>query len=198
MYDTSLKPILITPPAQVLITLEQARKYCRIDHSLEDDLLVTLIAAATAWLDGYAGMLGRALINQTWRLNMCSWPECKVRLQLAPVSEIVAIRYFDTNNVEQTLAEVNYSLHEDVLSPFVQWSAGALLPGVLDRPDAITVEFVAGYGADASAVPPAIVDAAQRLVAHMYDMRQAIIVGTAQELPLGVSAMLRPFQRINV
>jgi len=195
-----LKPVLVTPPAVALMTLEEAKRHCHVELLQPDDdaVLSGLILAVTAYLDGYSGILGRALVNQTWRVNLHSWPPCKIRLPLSPVSSIASIKYHDTLNNEVTLDAGNFSLHEDALSPFAEWSSTASLPSLYDRPDAIAVDFVAGYGAAASNVPAAIILGAKMLLATWFENREASIVGTsAQELPFAVEALISPFRRVG-
>lgn len=194
-----LKPVRVSAPGVPLVSLEEAKAHCRVDHSDDDDLLNGLVAAATALLDGYSGVLGRALINQTWCINLCSWPPCRIRLPLAPVSTIASIKYFDTANAEQDLAGSNFSLLEDALSPYAGWASNASLPSLFEREDAIAVEFIAGYGATADKVPEAIRLAAKLLVGDFYENREASIVGTtAEELPFAVKALIAPFRRVGV
>lgn len=196
-----LKPKLIAAPSAdaPLVSLEEAKAHCRVDHGDDDNLLKALVAAATSLLDGYSGVLGRALINQTWRLNLSSWPPCRIRLPLAPVSAITSIKYFDTANVEQTLGAANWALFEDALSPYAGWSSTASLPSLFEREDAIAVEFVAGYGATVDKVPEAIRLAALLLVGTWYEGRETTIVGTtAQALPFAVDALIAPLRRVGV
>lgn len=194
-----LKPVLITAPAVPLVSLEEAKAHCRVDHDDENAILTGLVTAATSLLDGYSGVLGRALINQTWRVNLCSWPPCRIRLPLSPVSAISSIKYFDAANVERTLNAANYALFEDALSPYAGWASNASLPSLFEREDAIAVEFVAGYGDAPEDVPEAIRLAAKLLVGDFYENREASIVGTtAEELPFAVKALIAPFRRVGV
>lgn len=197
-----LKPVRTVAPAADILTVAEAKRHCRVEHLVADDedYFTGLIAAATAYLDGYSGVLGRALINQTWRLNLSCWPACRIRLPLAPVSAITSIKYYDTANVQQTLGSSNYALIEDALSPAAQWAFNASLPSLYERPDAIEVLFVAGYGAAASAVPTPIIHAAKMLIAHLYENREASLVGAAaaaMEIPFAVSALIAPFRRVG-
>lgn len=194
-----LKPVLITAPAVPLVSLEEAKAHCRVDHDDENAILTGLVTAATSLLDGYSGVLGRALINQTWRVNLCSWPPCRIRLPLSPVSAISSIKYFDAANVERTLNAANYALFEDAQSPYAGWASNASLPSLFEREDAIAVEFVAGYGDAPEDVPEAIRLAAKLLVGDFYENREASIVGTtAEELPFAVKALIAPFRRVGV
>lgn len=197
----ALKPVQTIAPTAVLITREEAKRQCRIELLVPDDdaLIDGLILTAMSIIDGYSGVLGRALINQTWRVNLESWPACRIRLPLAPISTITSVKYYDASNAQQTLDAANYSLLEDALSPYVGWKASASLPSLYEREDAIEVLFVAGYGAAATDVPAAIKHAALMLIAHLYENRETSIVGTtAIELPWSVAALLAPFRRVGI
>lgn len=188
---------LMTPPAVELLTLEEVKRHCRVEllEPDEDVMLEGLIDSVTSWLDGYSGVLGRALIDQTWTFAASCWPTCGFRFPLAPVSAVV-VKYQDEDDAEQTLDAANYTLLEDGLSPYIHWTSGATLPNVYDRHDPITVEYVAGYGASADDVPSAIKQAAKMLIAHWFENREASISGTIiSEVPLGPRTLLTPFRR---
>lgn len=195
-----LAPVRTTPPATPLVSLVEAKAHLRVDHGDDDTLIEGLVAAATAWLDGYSGVLGRALINQTWRVNLCSWPARRVRLPLAPVSAVTSVKYWDTANAQQTLDAANWvGPLEDALSPYVGWMPDASLPSLYEREDAIEVLFVAGYGEDASDVPASIRHAALMLIGHWYEVRETVNVGNiTSELPFTVAALIAPFRRVGV
>ncbi|MCV2877604.1 head-tail connector protein [Sedimentimonas flavescens] len=67
---TPLIPVLVTAPAEDAVTLPSAKKHCRVDHDDEDELISSLIAAAVAHLDGWRGVLGRAIMPQTWSITV--------------------------------------------------------------------------------------------------------------------------------
>lgn len=53
------------PPAEPVITLDEAKRHLRVDGDDEKELIEGLIAAAVGYLDGPDGVLGRALAPQT-------------------------------------------------------------------------------------------------------------------------------------
>lgn len=192
-----LKPVLVTPPAadKPLISLDDAKKHLRVDHDEDNVYIESLVAAATSWLDGYSGVLGRALINQTWMIHPEWCPE-GFRLPLAPVSSVTSVKYFDADNVEQTVVDTNYNLYEDLISPFVQMIPTYAFPATYDRLDDISITFVAGYGADATNIPGAIIIAAKLLIGHFYENREATAPAPGVfEMPLAVKALITPYRR---
>jgi uncharacterized phiE125 gp8 family phage protein len=67
-----------------------------------------------------------------------------------------------------------------------------------DRADAVTIEFTAGYGAAASAVPAEIKQAMYLMIGHWYENRESVNVGNiVNELPFAAQALLEPFQRMS-
>ncbi len=198
-----LTPVRVTPPAadKPLLTKDECKQFLRIDHADEDTLIESFRDGVTAYLDGYAGILGRALINQTWKVNLCRWPSCDIRLPLSPVSSIASIKYWDaaTPSVQQSVTASDYSLLEDALSPYVKFIPAFAAPALYDREDAIEVLFVTGYGADNSAVPAAIKAAALLMLGNLYEHREDVVIGdTAIPLPMGSKSLLAPFRRVGV
>ena len=68
----------------------------------------------------------------------------------------------------------------------------------MDRPQAIEIQFKAGYGTDTDDVPAAIQQAVVMTASYFFDQPLPVITGTiATELPLGVSRLIdsERFQR---
>lgn len=187
-----LAPVRVTAPAEQPVSLAEAKAHLRVDHSDDDALIDSLLAAAVGHLDGWSGILGRALITQTWRLDMPSFGY-PIRLPLAPVQS-ATIAYSDTDNADQAFAEASFALLTDATGPYVALVSGASWPSVYSRGDAVRVTFVAGYG-DATAVPAAIKAAILLMVGHWYEHRSTVVDGNVMALPFGAEALLSPYRR---
>ncbi len=189
-----LLPQLVTAP-EPLLTVDQAKNHCRVDTDTEDTLFIGLIAAATAHLDGHSGILGRALVTQSWRQDFAWFCRGGLRLPLAPASEVTHVKYRDLNDVEQTLSPSTYGLYADALSPIVVLRSGQAWPSTYDRPDAVSVTFVAGYGA-AAAVPAPIRQAVLLLIGHWHANRETVNVGNiTSALAFAVDALVAQYRR---
>lgn len=187
-----LAPVLVTPPADLPITLEEAKLHLRVSHDEEDGLIEGLIRAATQHVDGWTGILGRAVMPQTWRQDFDSW-RC-LRLLLNPVREIESITYRDSGGDQQTLDPAAYVLRADGGGAYVDLAPGQSWPAVASRVDAISVTYEAGY----DEAPEPIRQAMLLLIEHWYDNRQAVIVGTnAVEVPLAFGDLLAPYRRMT-
>ena len=187
-------------PAQGILTLDEAKASARVDGADDDALISGMIDEATEYLDGYSGVLGRALITQTWAESHRDFPNGRrLDIGLAPVQSISSITYYDVDGVSQTLSASDYRPQADGYGAYAELVDTATWPSVADRADAVTVTYVAGYGANAGDVPAPIRTAARLLVGHFYDNRESIIIGTiASMLPMGVAEVLAPYRRSGV
>ena len=184
-----LKPVLVTEPASPLITTAEAKAHLRIDHSDEDTLIDAMVSAATARIDGCEGVLGRALINQTWRQDFAEF-DSSMRLPLEPVSSITSITYQDSLDAQQTLASSVYTMLTDERGSYITLNSGQSWPASYFRPDAVSVTFVAGYGSASTDVPQAIIQAALLMVGDWYEHRTTGVFGVrASEVPMAALAV---------
>ena len=197
------RPVLVTPPTIKPITLTEAKAALDIAYADKDTLINGLIAAATSYLDGWTGILGRALCEQTWRQDFDSFWAC-MPLPLFPVISITSVKYRDTLNVEQTVDAANYSLKENDLGGYVRFLSTYSAPSLYVESPAVSVTYKAGYantGTDpnfTSTVPDAIKQAMLLLVRHWFDNPSSVIIGaTVEKLPFAVDALLSPFRRIR-
>lgn len=187
-------PVLVTPPA-ALLTFEEADRQLRLDGDVSEKTCVeSLIAAATGYLDGWSGILGRALVTQTWRQDYSGFCD-RMSLPLGPVASISTVKYFDADDVEQTFAGASYRLLTDALGSYVARVPSASWPAVGSRDAPVSITFVAGTAADA--VPMPIKQAILLLVAHWFENREAVGPNTIAELPLAVNALIAPYRRVG-
>ena len=182
---------LISAPGVEPITLAEAKAHLRVEHDAEDSLIAMLIAAARQSAEQ---RLGRALIHQTWELILDAFPCAEIKLPKPPVASITSIVYLDANGDEQTLAGTAYTLDADLLPGWVLPAYGTEWPATLDSANALRVRFVAGYGADGSAVPAPIRQWMLITLGTFYANREAVVGGTLAELPTRfVDGLLDPY-----
>ncbi|CAN5480344.1 head-tail connector protein [soil metagenome] len=191
-----LAPVLVSPPAVPPISVDDVKRNSNIEHSEHDALIEGFIAAATQHLDGYSGILGQALITQTWRQDFCGFAE-PLRLALRPVRS-VSVSYFDADNAAQTLSGGIYARWADALGSYLELVPLASWPATYGRRDAVSVTYVAGWGDAPADVPAPIRQAMLLLVGHWYAHREAVVTGTiATALPFAVDALIQPLRRIG-
>lgn len=192
---TALAPVRTVAPAKKLLSIAEAKDHCRVDEGDDDTLIGNLISAATAHLDGYSGVLGRALITQTWRQDFDDFTDC-MRLPLAPLGSTVSVTYLDTADSQQTLATSVYEIVTDHFGPFVGLKSGQAWPSTSDLRAAVSITFECGYGADAADVPQALRQAALLLISHWYENREAVTEGNMSMVPMAVDSLIAPYRRV--
>jgi uncharacterized phiE125 gp8 family phage protein len=181
--------IVIEPPSPV-VSVEDAKMHLRVEHSEDDSLIAGLIAAATGWLDGPDGWLGRALGGQVLEWQADGWPCNDFALPYPPLVEVISVSYVDPEGDEQTWDFPTPLYFDD-------------LPTVRGRPHDIKIRYRAGYGAFNSEDPPVWVNAIPAqlraailmLVAQWYETREAVTVGvSAEEVPMSVKALVQLYR----
>lgn len=192
------------PEADVL-ELADVKMHLRVDEdddAAQDDLIEALIAAATDYLDGYSGVLGRCLISQTWKLRFdYCFPSWRIPLPLAPLISVDAIEYVDAEGVTQTLSPSVYQVIDGPAAA-VQPAYGQAWPAPRSQARAVTITFTAGYGATADKVPAPLRAAMKLLVAHLFEHREAVVGvdnrDSSAPLPLGVDALVAPYRARSI
>lgn len=170
MSDWSLS--LVTGPSAYPISLAEAKAHLRVDGDEEDAQIDALIAAATAEIDGKNGWLGRALCTQTWKFTLPEFPYGGIRLPLAPLRSITALKYYDTSGTLQTWDASNYQVLTDLEPGIVEPVYGVWWPAVRCRRDAVQITYVCGYGAPGDVLE--VIRAWMKLrVGLLYNSREA-------------------------
>ena len=63
-------PYLVTPPAELPVTLSEMKAHLRVVHADDDADIAAKQAGAVAMLDGWGGLLGRCIMPQTWAIDV--------------------------------------------------------------------------------------------------------------------------------
>jgi len=153
----------------------------------EDNLISAYNMAARRYIEKYCG---RALITQTYQLFLDRWPEnnqfnewrasngAQIILPRPPLQSVTSIKYYGENDTEYTFSSDDYEV--DNVSEFFgriatradsQWPSENLR--ILNP---IKIEFIAGYGDNASDVPEEYKLAIKMLVGHFYENREATAI----------------------
>lgn len=197
-----LAPIRVTPPDITPVSLADVKAQLRVDHTDDDAMIGALLMAATERFDGWTGILGRCLVEQTWRQELACFSGC-LRLPLAPALSVDSITYFDGENAQQTLDASVYALFSDSRSPYVGLKPDQSWPGSYSRRDAISVTFKAGYETipaqgetpAQSSVPEPIKLAIILQVKLNYDPLEPAVRESYQR---AIDALVAPFRRVGV
>lgn len=160
--------VLVTPPAEEPVTLEEAKLHLRLDTTAEDSLISALIVAAREYVEMYTR---RQLVTATWELSLDAWPLC-IRPPKPPLQVVTGITYMDSAETLQTVDPTMYRVDTTREPGRILVATGVSWPAVVRVPGAIRVTYEAGYGA-ASAVPATFKQAMLLYMADMYEHREA-------------------------
>jgi uncharacterized phiE125 gp8 family phage protein len=180
--------ILLTPPAVEPWTVAEAKAFLRVEHSDDDAIIATLIAAARGHVEA---LTRRALLTQVWRFVLDAWPaDGRIVLRMGPLRSVIAARVFDTANNASTIDTETFVV--DTAADVIASPCWALpVPGRATA--GIELDLQLGYG-NAADVPDPLRHAVRMLVAHWYENRGLVAAGTVAALPVGVDALVAPYR----
>ncbi|MGE0022765.1 MAG: head-tail connector protein [Hyphomicrobium sp.] len=187
---------LLSGPAEEPVTVAEAKAHLRLDGSAEDILVASLILTSRLHVEA---ALGLALITQDWRLTLDAWPEGGiVKFPLRPIQGITSVVVKDAAGTPITVSSGTYLLDGAAMSPrLIARDGGWPAPGL--RAGGIEIAFEAGIGDEAEDVPQPIRHAILLLVAHWYEHRDPLEIGSpAAAIPPAVSELLRPYREVSL
>jgi uncharacterized phiE125 gp8 family phage protein len=179
------------PPAAEPVTLAEALAHLRevADGGENDAVITRLITVARAACEEHTE---RTLITTPWVLKLDAFTDA-IELHHPPIIAVTAVRYKDTEGAEQTIDSADYVLDSAsepgwlVPAPGTSWPAtqtGAV--------NTVTIEYTAGYGATAAAVPAPLKHWILCAIQHMHDER-------GWDVPDDFArGLIRPFRLLGV
>ena len=169
MVRISNRPALLKTgqPATEPVTLVEVKAHLRVDFGDDDGLIDSLIQAARELAEVWTW---RTFVNTTYTLKLDDFQNEMV-LPRPPLGSVTSITYLDTDGNSQTLATSVYDVDTDSEPGRVTLTLNQTWPITQDVIHAVTITFVAGYGA-ASNVPETIKSAIKLLVGGMYEHRE--------------------------
>ncbi len=187
--------VLTSGPALEPISVADAKVHLRLDGSAEDALIASLILTSRLHLES---ALSIALITQSWTLSLDAWPEASVMFPIRPVLAITSARVLSATNVATTIAASDYLLDGSGLKPrLVRTGSAWPLPG--KAANGVEIAFTAGFGPAATDVPSPIRQALLMLVAHWYEHRDPIEIGSSSSnIPKAVSDLMMPYRAVRL
>lgn len=180
---------VVTAATAYPITVAEAKEHLRITGSDDDDALADYLASVRDWLGRLVA--GGAVVNSTtydWFLPYLVGT--RLYPPHVPLQSVTSFSYYDANNDAQTLTEgTQFTVHAPTDQPgWLHLESGYSWPTTrVDREDAVTIRYVAGY----STVPARLKQAARLALGGFWEFRESMVSGTTiNELPAGVRQLM--------
>lgn len=185
---------LVTAPTPEPVTTDDAKLHLRVDSNDENSLIDTLIVTARQWVETFTH---RALMTQTWDEKFDCFPDGVIELSMAPVASVTSITYVDTAGTSQTWSSSDYQTDlpsgPKAQRARIQPAYGLSYPLTRAQMNAVTVRYIAGYGATVQLIPETFITAIKMLVEHWYSLRGPVMVGAGNivsVVPTSIETML--------
>lgn len=183
--------MLVTAPTAEPLSVLAAKEHLRVDSDNEDFLIADYITAARMQCEE---LTSRAFLMQTWDAAFMGWPGAEgFILPRPPLASVTSIQYTTAEGQVHTLATDIYQVitatepGRVILAYDREWPAETLDAGL-----PIVVRYVCGTAGALAWQAQAV----RWLVGHMYENREAVIMGTAmpQKVPFSIQWLLTPYR----
>lgn len=148
---------LIASPTGLAVSMAAARLAARVDVAADGTsaLDAEIEQAIRTYTTEAESETNRAIIEQTWRGTMDRF-EGAIKLSKTPIIQVDHIRFYGADGVQHTLDPQDYQVDAESEPGYIVPAPGRAWPATASRINAIEVQYRAGYGPDATAVPPGI------------------------------------------
>lgn len=182
---------VVTPATSNPITLTEAKTHLKVDTTADDTFITNLIKSATSSAQEYTN---RFFIATTIQQVGDKWEDISNLLK-SPVASVTNIKYVDTSGSLQTLNTDVYFV-DDVNKPArIGLKPNQSFPEIIDRLNAVQVNYVVGIAAGPDEVDEGIRQALLLTIGNWYQNRQAVVTGTiATELPMNAKFLLDQYK----
>ena len=174
-----MRTLIITPPTTEPVTLEEAKEQLRIEagFTADDDYINALISAARDRCESYC--------NQFFTAQDIAYlydGPMPILIELPyPNLTVTALKYTDTDNVQQTIAPADYTVNELDQTILVNVSVSAL-----------------AYQIEATTSAPAAFDgvehAIKMIVTDLYELRAESVLGDSIAENPAFKVLLYPYR----
>lgn len=171
--------IVITPNNGTVLTAADVAQHLAIEDEAHYPYLeAVLIPAVVAMFESHTRC---RLLSTTMEDVLPGWPRTgRIDLAWGPVASVVSVQYLDAAGAPQVLPGSAYQASADGSVYAAPWVSQ---PPMAEHPSALRVRYVAGFGADAAAVPRNV---RLWLLAHagdLFERRQAHAEARVERLP---------------
>lgn len=154
---------LLVGPAEEPISLDDAKQHASIVANDEDGLIDAFIQMARHAAESY---LNRALMAQTWQLQLSGFADVIWLPMAAPLQSVEFFTYYDTDGALQVVDPAVYEIDLVSEPARIVRACNQSWPAVqADRHRPVSITYICGY-ASAAAVPELIKQGMRLMVTH--------------------------------
>ena len=185
---------LVAAPLSEPVSYDQVAEHVRVDSVEDMEYLSGLIAVAREYVES---VTGRASVSGTWRVVAPSWAHLidrnwyaphSIPLYRSPLVSVSSVKYYaNGSEAPTTVSSTAYRVITGTEPGIVQFLETP--PTHEDRPDAVQIEFVAGYS-DSDLTPAVLRHAIKLVAAHLYENRVPIAFAQSYEIPFTLKTLL--------
>jgi uncharacterized phiE125 gp8 family phage protein len=203
---------VISLPGTEVVTLDDAKAWCRIEIDDDDDLVQGLIVAAREWCETYLKrsfvprqylftidyfpnrlvFFPSTIVWENYFMNSRLYPYAQAQIIFLPKPPLVSVdevQYYDTEGNLQSLDPTAYLWNKGTPARLAP-QPGTMWPSTQDRINGVQITYTAGVDmANTPFVPWAVQVAVKELVATWYRNREGA-AGNLTEIPFGVKSLL--------
>lgn len=166
-----------------VITLAEVKRHLRVTHNLEDSLITSIRNAAIRYVEQYCNISCGRVEGAGYLSSFHS-----EFFPLGPVASVTSVQYeTDNSGTLTTLGSSSYHIDIKTEPARIAFSdvptvyEYALMP--------VKITFTYGYATDN--IPPNVIAAILLLCGHLYENRQAEVIGAiSTPLKMGLDALL--------
>ena len=163
----------ITPSVLEIVTLTEAKAHLKVTSTDEDTLIQSYLNAAVRRCENYRQSV---IMSSEWEVYLRGFTG-NINLQKSPVTAINSVKYYDTDNVEQTVTGSNYRLLDFKVPARLEFDTNYSFPDTYDREYPVVINYQAGFTYAASSNYALIKEAVFMELGTMNEIRQNEIVG---------------------
>lgn len=173
-----MKAKVITPPAELPVTLAAALSAARADGAGLDG---EVEQAVRTYAEEAEFETQRAIISQELQVTMHSFPPV-IELPRPRLLSVAHVKFIDPAGQQQMLDPQDYTVDTESEPGRLLPAPGKAWPATAARINAVEVRYIAGYGATPADVPDSIKGFILRRIAEQYGLLSAPMAESAPRL----------------
>ena len=155
---------IITRDSSGLISLDEAKKWLRVEGNSEDLLITELLKGSVAYAENY---LNRTIGVNTYKMSLDGFSR-EISLFRPPVSEVTEISYVDSDGADRTFDVTKTKLNKDMGILYLK--QGESWPDTSSESFAVQISY-SSDGIYAEHDADDVVTAIKMVLAYQYDWR---------------------------